>query len=124
MNKTGRIFALSVISLTPLVFPIVRTDTHHSEGSDFEGSPDASQFSSLKQIDKANVHNQNRVWFHPAGDHGLLFGSLGLRRIDEFWTDLLYAAASCARAPALRPPARGSLAPDGGYMATPMAALK
>lgn len=41
----------------------------------YGGNSDSSQYSALKQINKTNVAKLQKVWFYPAGDNGLLFGS-------------------------------------------------
>jgi quinoprotein glucose dehydrogenase len=47
----------------------------YSNWTQFEGSPDAAQYSALKQVNKTNVTQLKQVWFYPAGNNGLLFGS-------------------------------------------------
>jgi len=42
--------------------------------SDYEGSADSAQYSSLTQINKSNVAQLQQVWFYPAGNNGFRFG--------------------------------------------------
>ena len=42
--------------------------------TEYEGGPDSSQYSALKQIDKSNVTQLQQVWFYPTGDNGANFG--------------------------------------------------
>jgi quinoprotein glucose dehydrogenase len=55
----------------------VQAEQHkrYSDWTQFEGSPDAAQYSALKQVNKTNVAQLQQVWFYPAGNNGLLFGS-------------------------------------------------
>jgi quinoprotein glucose dehydrogenase len=42
--------------------------------SDYEGSADSAQYSSLTQINKSNVAKLRQMWFYPAGNNGFRFG--------------------------------------------------
>jgi quinoprotein glucose dehydrogenase len=42
--------------------------------SDYEGSADSAQYSSLKQINKSNVTQLQQVWFYPDGNNGFRYG--------------------------------------------------
>lgn len=86
MNKSGRaLLALSAVGITALLASVrygkkpsvsaASQQGRYTQWKDFEGTPDASQFSSLRQINKNNVHHLSQVWFYPAGENGLLFGS-------------------------------------------------
>ncbi len=49
----------------------------HATWSDYGGSPDGAQYSSLQQVDRGNVSKLQRVWSFPTGDdHGYLFSPL------------------------------------------------
>ncbi len=41
---------------------------NHARWSDYGGSPDAAQYSSLKQIDRTNVSKLKKAWSFPTGD--------------------------------------------------------
>ena len=46
----------------------------HSSWNDYLGGADSAQYSSLDQINKANVTQLEQVWFYPAGNNGFRFG--------------------------------------------------
>jgi quinoprotein glucose dehydrogenase len=85
MNKAGKEISAVTVCMTALLFPGLRPGFYlvsasdqqkrYTQWKDFEGSADASQFSALKQINKANVRALKQVWFYPVGENGLLFGS-------------------------------------------------
>ncbi len=45
----------------------------HARWSDYGGSPDAAQYSSLKQIDRTNVSKLKLAWSFPTGDNNRYF---------------------------------------------------
>jgi quinoprotein glucose dehydrogenase len=47
----------------------------YSTWSEYGGTRDSSQYSSLTQIDKSNVAQLEQVWFYQAGNNGFRFGS-------------------------------------------------
>ncbi|WP_216847105.1 PQQ-binding-like beta-propeller repeat protein [Granulicella sp. L60] len=65
----------TTLALTSFSSPQHPSSKPYTTWNDFEGGPDSSQYSSLKQIDKSNVSQLQQAWFYPAGDNGLLFGS-------------------------------------------------
>ncbi|WP_052200156.1 PQQ-binding-like beta-propeller repeat protein [Terriglobus sp. TAA 43] len=69
--------ATLMVALSSKHATTVRAEQHrrYADWSQFEGSSDASQYSSLRQVNKANVTQLQQAWFYPAGNNGLLFGS-------------------------------------------------
>ncbi len=61
MNRAIFFFATSIFAQT------------HTAWSDYGGSADSSQFSSLKQIDRSNVAKLKPAWTYPTGDHNKYF---------------------------------------------------
>lgn len=43
--------------------------------TEYGGSPESSQYSALKQINRSNVTQLEQAWFYPAGNNGFRFGS-------------------------------------------------
>src|SRR5260370_1054451 len=45
----------------------------HLTWRDYGGSPDAAQYSALRQIDRSNVNTLEIAWTYPTGDDGKYF---------------------------------------------------
>jgi quinoprotein glucose dehydrogenase len=57
--------------------PVHATDKEtksYTTWSDYEGSADSAQYSSLTQINKSNVAQLKQIWFYPNGNNGFRYG--------------------------------------------------
>ena len=59
--------AWSILSLVPASSADLRSFAGWTE---YGGGPDSSQYSSLKQINKANVSRLEVAWMYPTGERG------------------------------------------------------
>src|SRR5258708_5766517 len=57
-------------ALALLVFTAVPVlcQTHHTTWSDYAGSADSAQYSTLDQVNRANVNKLEVAWVYPTGD--------------------------------------------------------
>ena len=58
--------------MAALILPPALAQTHAS-WRDYSGSPDAAQYSALKQVDRSNVSKLETAWVYPTGDNNRYF---------------------------------------------------
>ncbi|MGI4981389.1 MAG: PQQ-binding-like beta-propeller repeat protein, partial [Janthinobacterium lividum] len=68
---------LQSLAAAALVCAAASSAQSHSTWSDYGGSPDGAQYSSLQQVNHTNVAKLQRAWSFPTGDNrGYLFNPL------------------------------------------------
>ena len=65
---------MTTIAITLAAFTLVaQQQQQHTTWKEYGGTPDASQYSALKQVDKTNVAKLQKAWSYSTGDNNRYF---------------------------------------------------